>query len=100
MRLHQVGGNFAPGARLRAGQFKRQAGQQGVGQLSAGHQLRRDTRTPRGIGAAQTELLGQQFVKLHAAPSGMFTRFKFGQFHASWRRMQQTHSRRKLRQME
>ena len=71
MRLRKIGSDLLPYALLRVGKAERQACQQAFGQCAGTMEHWGAACLARGMGAAQRQLLRQQFVKADALPGGL-----------------------------
>jgi hypothetical protein len=89
MRLAEVGGDLAPGALLRAGQANGSDASSASVSFAVGASRRRAARAAGEVGAAQADLLRQQFVELHAAPGRVVARLERRLRHLGRRRVQE-----------
>ena len=98
MLAGEIGLDFAPDALLRPRQPEGQAGEQ-ARRKSVGVQRRRPMALPRGPRLAQSDLLGNQFVKLQALPGRVCALGERPRVRVRWRLMQPTQRCRKHRKV-
>ena len=100
MRLAEVGGDLAPSTVLRNGEAEGQRSQQRIRELRGRRQARCAACATGEVGAAQAELLGQQFVELHAPPGRIVARFEHRLRQVGRRRMQEAYGRGEVGQVQ